>query len=156
MTIDLIAADVAREYGFDPEMNDVRELVANVGGRVSLLDAPDERQLIGGSLTINGPRDFDIYLSPITGRLRDNFTIAHELGHYFLHSGTPPGSKAGQFGRYGDNGLEREANKFAASLLMPRERFRQLMDQFGRSPAILASCFDVSPRAAEVRLSSLG
>lgn len=104
---------------------------------------------------VEGHGYFHIFLSPNTGRLRDNFTIAHELGHYFLHTGTPEGSQPGQFGRYGDTLRERQANRFAAALLMPQARFRELATRFNRNIPVLAGCFKVSPRAAEVRLESL-
>ena len=59
------------------------------------------------------------------GRVR--FTIAHELGHYYLHrdylrSGHSHSSQV-DF-RSGDE-MEQEADEFAASLLMPMELFRK-------------------------------
>ena len=154
--IEARAEAVAARYDFDPEVCDVQALAAGLGGRVHLLRSPDERQLESGSLDVLGPGNFDIYLSPYTGRLRDNFTIAHELGHYFMHTGNPPGARTGGFGRYGDGINERQANRFAAALLMPRRRFRELAARYDRNVVALASCFSVSPKAAEVRLSSLG
>jgi hypothetical protein len=155
-TIEDRAEAAATQFGFDPETEEVQALVRRIGGRINLLQLPDERQLDGGSLAVRGPGDLDIYLSPYTGRLRDNFTIAHELGHYFLHTGTPPGTNGGVFGRYGDDIRERQANRFAAALLMPRTRFLQLADRYANNEVTLASCFNVSPKAAQVRLISLG
>lgn len=153
--IEARAAEVAERYGFDPELDDVRDLVAHIGGRIHVLTSPDQRQLEGGSLTVAGEGDFDLYLSPTTGRLRDNFTIAHELGHYFLHTGERAGTVPGTFGRYGDTPEERQANRFAAALLMPKDRFLELARHYGDDKVALANCFTVSPRAAEVRLQSL-
>ena len=46
---------------------------------------------------------------------RRYFTIAHEFGHILMHEG-----------RAQDEKLDREANQFAASLLLPHERFCSL------------------------------
>ena len=61
---------------------------------------------------------------------RRRFTIAHEIGHWQLHRDSTRGvfcrESSGADGE-GDDGapdLEREANEFAAALLMPRELMR--------------------------------
>lgn len=61
------------------------------------------------------------------GRVR--FTVAHELGHYYLEehrqyllSGVWHGSRTGFVS---DNRVEREADQFAAALLMPADLFCQ-------------------------------
>ncbi len=54
--------------------------------------------------------------------LRKQFSIAHELGNYFLH--TRPGGRLQCRADALDTGrTEREANAFAAELLMPRRRW---------------------------------
>lgn len=154
--IEALASRIARDYNFDPESSDVREFVKSIGGQIETLADPDSHQLESGSLVVISPQNFCIYLSPFTGRLRDNFTIAHETGHYFLHSGNPPGSNGIRIGRFGDDLLERQANRFAAALLMPRGRFLEVADLVNDDVTVLAGRFNVSPRAAEVRLQSLG
>lgn len=60
---------------------------------------------------------------------RVNFTVAHELGHFFLtshhdylkHGGKPHGSRS-EF--ISDNNSEREADAFAAGLLLPTFLFK--------------------------------
>jgi hypothetical protein len=60
---------------------------------------------------------------------RVNFTVAHELGHFFLtshhdylkHGGKPHGSRS-EF--VSDNNSEREADAFAAGLLLPTFLFK--------------------------------
>ena len=62
---------------------------------------------------------------------RHNFTFAHELGHYFMEH-PPSFSSDGQSGfkctnndiEYEQKPRETEANKFAAELLMPEDRFK--------------------------------
>lgn len=58
---------------------------------------------------------------------RVNFTLSHELGHFYLHreyllSGRSHGSKS-DF--RSTNEMEQEADEFAAALLMPLELFRK-------------------------------
>ncbi|WP_081062338.1 MULTISPECIES: ImmA/IrrE family metallo-endopeptidase [Burkholderia] len=64
----------------------------------------------------------------IPGRI--NFTLGHELGHYFLHRTTRDTFTCGQLETLGYNEgaskkQEAEANKFASFLLMPADDFRQ-------------------------------
>jgi Zn-dependent peptidase ImmA (M78 family) len=96
-------------------------------------------------------------------RVRQRFTIAHELGHALLHA-----KQASLFvddvqalRRDGSHSLEEvEANRFAAELLMPEESVRQLVKQrydlydeaFMNQ---LARLFDVSSQAFSTRLVSL-
>ncbi|MEV0805717.1 ImmA/IrrE family metallo-endopeptidase [Micromonospora sp. NPDC050200] len=51
---------------------------------------------------------------------RDRFTLAHELGHLVLHTFRP---------RLPDNIAEDEANRFAAALLVPYHRARELFSE---------------------------
>lgn len=98
-------------------------------------------------LAYHPPGTWAIFVAPGRGRGRRRFSIAHELGHYLLHrdliaAGMAPGPQH-----------EREANEFAAELLMPEEVIRraevnQLAELTGR--------FLVSRTALQVRLERLG
>ena len=71
-----------------------------------------------------------IYNQAITSPGRINFTIAHELGHYFMHRLCfPDGLECGQqdIVRWDSEyrQIEAQANEFAASLLMPLDDFRR-------------------------------
>lgn len=56
------------------------------------------------------------------GLQRQRFTVAHELGHYFLHRELRNTFVDETFARSGNtNQIEREANAFAAALLMPKK-----------------------------------
>lgn len=99
-----------------------------------------------------------------TGRRR--FTIAHELGHWCLHhQGTAHGRSA-QWCRPTDVGpevikvtsdrrIEAEANRFAASLLMPEAQVRSEAEQAHLNIPLLAKRFGVSVRAMQIRLETL-
>ena len=99
---------------------------------------------------------------------RKFFTIAHELGHFVLHKN--------HIKKQSDNKLldgtmyrrsckdmddkEKEANQFAAIILMPKTIFRneynKCMDKNIEPVAHLATIFDVSEAAIAVRAGFLG
>jgi Zn-dependent peptidase ImmA (M78 family) len=86
--------------------------------------------------------------------LRDNFTIAHELGHYILHSDF--GKKPAVFKRCGSDRLECEANWFAGAFLMPEEEFKKVFLENNMSVLLTAAYFDVSEKAVKIRKDKLG
>lgn len=90
---------------------------------------------------------------------RRRFTAAHELGHYIYHRDLL-GDGVGDNRAYRADGTdrpnanirpihERQANSFAANVLMPRHR---LSDVAGESTATLATRFCVSQAAMKIRL----
>lgn len=145
------AAKVAEKLNYKPG-DDLIALVRKLGGRIETADWSEVGST--GSITVNGPRDFTISLSPLSGNRRDRFTIAHELGHYVLHS------KIGKISplsvkRDGSDRIEWEANWFAAGFLMPEAEFHRLVGE-GWSDAWMAVHFDVSEAAVGVRRAGLG
>jgi Zn-dependent peptidase ImmA (M78 family)/DNA-binding XRE family transcriptional regulator len=90
---------------------------------------------------------------------RQRFTIAHELGHHLLrhhdrfHVDLSAHTEVGEPPGY--NWLhEREANEFAADLLMPAAMVRREATE-AKSPRTLARRFQVSPMAMSYRLVNL-
>jgi Zn-dependent peptidase ImmA (M78 family) len=90
---------------------------------------------------------------------RQRFTAAHELGHYIYHRDLL-GEGVGDNRAYRAEGTkidnpnirpihERQANSFAANVLMPRHR---LVDVAGESTEALATRFNVSKQAMAIRL----
>lgn len=87
--------------------------------------------------------------------VRQRFTVAHELGHFALgHEDAP--RDAGNFQSSGDL-RERQANKFAAELLMPASLVTHYY-QSGLADSVetLANIFGVSKDAMGYRLINLG
>jgi Zn-dependent peptidase ImmA (M78 family) len=152
--------DLAIEEAEEGELRGRRLLDAIVrltNGAIEVVEDPSEQESEGGSLVIREESDFTIALSPFTTPLRDNFTIAHELGHYFLHYylQTPRPKTPISFTRYGAGPIEWQANRFAAALLMPANEFRSRHREFGGDEFILAGHFEVSRPAVQVRSQSL-
>jgi len=63
----------------------------------------------------------DVYENAWEGNGRDRFTVAHELGHYFLHTGIPMARAVPEATVKPFRLSEPQANQFAAELLMPRQ-----------------------------------
>ena len=89
------------------------------------------------------------------GERRRRFTVAHEIGHFVLHPERVR-SERGGVTNWGSRDLEREADTFAAELLMPEHLVRQLVLEEGADPGRLADRFDVSVQAMTIRLARLG
>jgi len=98
-----------------------------------------------------------IYVNKKNAYVRRRFTIAHELGHYFLHH-----ENSNEFGYMDLRSTKRtheetEANRFAEELLMPEDELRlehaKLMFPTAER---LSEIFQVSKQAMKYRLSRLG
>ncbi|MCB9440825.1 MAG: ImmA/IrrE family metallo-endopeptidase [Mycolicibacterium sp.] len=103
----------------------------------------------------------DIFLNNEHSPVRQRFTCAHELGHYFaiLNRGDKaPESyvfRRDRLASCGVDGDEIYANQFAANLLMPDHAVRELAGQ-GRDVIEIAREFHVSVEAASHRMKNLG
>jgi Zn-dependent peptidase ImmA (M78 family) len=116
-----------------------------------------------------------ILVNGLHASVRQNFSTAHELGHYFLHRATSPvfvDSKNGAqvFFRDGKAAAgthyqEIEANAFAAELLMPEREVRKVfpekisameLDYYEEKIGELAKDWQVSKSALTIRLNRLG
>jgi len=96
-----------------------------------------------------------IVLRGASSEHRRRFTVAHEIGHFVLHPQRLAPERGG-----GVNAAwqaqEREADQFAAELLMPERLVREAVVQHGPDVGRLADRFDVSRKAMQVRLRGLG
>ncbi|MEA4858332.1 MAG: ImmA/IrrE family metallo-endopeptidase [Solidesulfovibrio sp.] len=128
---------------------EVLRLVQKLNGTVNINGGAEE------TLNVNPDKTFVINLPKNTSSVRDVFTIAHELGHFFLHTNFKREGTA-KFNRYGSSRSETEANWFAAELLMPRDRFIEVALESGFDHRMIATHFGVSGAAVRVRMSVLG
>jgi Zn-dependent peptidase ImmA (M78 family) len=99
------------------------------------------------------------------GTTRARFTIAHELGHYFLDShriGLMRGLLQPHLSRNNEESysrIEREADYFASCLLMPETRFKSFVQGRKFNFQLLrdvSAHFHVSLTAAAIRFSAIG
>jgi Zn-dependent peptidase ImmA (M78 family) len=110
---------------------------------------------------------FEIYLNEQkAGTRRQRFTLAHEFGHFFLHQDAIKQYKSLDRGdlcdvtdkkeRSNKVKMEKEANNFAAAILMPSRQFiKYFYEQKGLINRV-ADYFLVSIDAAQIRAAKLG
>ena len=151
--IDEYASRVARSLDFGPG-NNIETLIERFGGSVRYDDPSDiAMSNNGGTIWVHGKNDFEIVLPNTTSPRRDRFTLAHEFGHYLLHS--KQGQQPLVANRTGSDRAEWEANWFAAGFLMPKSELEKAIKSTN-SPILLADLFQVSTKAMQIRLSSIG
>lgn len=111
---------------------------------------------------------FRITLNAETTRLRQRFTLAHELGHYMFHRhligdglDDAKGYRSTNAGKYHNINIgpeeEAEANQFAVNLLMPMEIVKREWARHGKKTddatiQAVADKFDVSRGGMRIRL----
>lgn len=151
--IDAVIQDLQLRLGFSyPEMSildlaksagvQVYEVDLSQAGASGVIQYDDEEQK-------TNPR---IYLNSNMSPQRKVFTLAHELGHHFLHKGEK--WRLDTFDYSNDDQItkeESEANYFAASILVPKKLLLYRM-QKGDSIAQLAEYFKVSVPVIENRI----
>lgn len=145
-------AAVGLNNGFD-----LPSLVSRNGGTIEYIGMFDDDQT--DAIVVEPDRSFVIHLSSETGALRDNFTIAHELGHLLLHwpkvrkAHSGSGMRATRRVDESQDSLVRcewEANWFASAFLMPEAEFREAYRK-----GIASETFGVTQAAVEVRAKTL-
>lgn len=103
-----------------------------------------------------------IYINRNDSKQRQIFTIAHELGHFFLHRDEKdefidsPFIYREETNRFAE--MEIEANEFAGNLVMPEKEIRSLVDienYDDNDVRRLANHFNVSLMALQVRLNNI-
>lgn len=126
--INAIASSFGSEHAHKPG-SDLSTIVTKIGGKVyssSVFDGGDFPACIA-LMVVNGvpiiKKDF------CCGPRRDQFDIAHNLGHYvlhFLYRKTVLGEHELQLQapRYGTDKADREANYFARVLMMPEISYK--------------------------------
>ena len=131
----------------------IGELAEKLGLNVEFLDLPSGQsgKLEGGTIYVN-----DSYSGT-----RNLFTIAHEIGHYIINLKKDKSFSKNRFDdkrEYTEEELEeeKEANNFAAELLMPKEKFKQIFIQNKGDLIKISNYFGVSRVACEYRAMNLG
>lgn len=131
----LEAAIVAEQWLSDKTPEDAFpinciQIADSLGIKVRGAKLPNDFQ---GALFVNAAFTAIIYNENIKEEGRKNFTIAHEIGHFFLHSNRDEVKCSiedmGEFSisPHGKE-IEKEANEFAAHLLMPESDMVPLIE----------------------------
>lgn len=145
--VDMMLAQLDMEY---PESS-LLDIINALGIKVYITDLGKFSNTVSGILD-REQLPIKIYLNKNHSKTRQAFTLAHELGHHALHK---KGNKY-RIDYYdyfnADNAEETEANYFAACLLVPEHKLRQLLRETNDIKAI-AEYFGVSTAVINVRLN---
>ncbi len=159
--IDSLTQDILDSFHIQVPIQDMDELVHSLGGSIQT-----DFSYADGAVVKVGD-SFRILLSPFQDEKRRRFTIAHELGHLFLHMGYL--TNAELWGRQeenmyhqrlGSSEKEYQANEFAAAFLMPKNEYLKKLNEFVIGNKVntskIAEYFNVSVEAASNRGKFLG
>jgi hypothetical protein len=157
-----LAENIRGALGIAGDMFDMDELVAGLGGEIIYAD----NCICEEKIVKTGCGSFAVYIDGTATGRRRRFAAARELGHLFMHMqyGNDEWDrfKAGEChkppGRH--MALEEEANAFAAALLMPADKFREIAVKTSADgyyhPEKIAEYFDTYGEAAVFRGKNLG
>ncbi|WP_334090070.1 ImmA/IrrE family metallo-endopeptidase [Helicobacter typhlonius] len=154
-----LAEDVLEFYSNKQYPVKVLSIAHNLG--LQVFKTTFSRDDVSGMLKA---REAKIYIAESDGIRRQRFSIAHEIGHYVLHyKGNIFAEKEekkhisyrNNLSSLGFSIKEIEANFFAANLLMPQDRVKELYEQ-GFSLYEIADFFQVSYTAMAHRFDFLG
>lgn len=127
-----IADIITQSLDIKAPIEDMEELVTRLRGNVERKkDLPECAE--GRIFKVKD--SFVIQIPEYKNKNRERFTIAHELGHLFLHMGYLIDddlwnrSNEQDFFRRDFGEVEYQAHEFAAALLMPREEFYKKMNE---------------------------
>lgn len=147
--IDGILLQAEKTYPED-NLEDIIESYDNIC--MAEYDFKDDSSIISGAIAYTESGKTIIYINKVLSPTRKTFTLAHEFGHFILHNGQNK-FRLDFVDRYNnkDSHDEAEANYFAASLLMPKERFLRACEVFSWRDDLIARFFGVSVIAVRVR-----
>lgn len=161
--INNFASDIIKAFDIDVPIKDIQEVVEKLGGSLKFDDSLGYGR--DGKIEKDGD-SFVIIASPYQTEERLNFTIAHEIGHLFLHMGYRVHKELWNkqdncnYYRGGSSEKEYQANEFAAAFLMPENKYKEIMDKHTTGKIVhtgeIAREFNVSPIAATNRGKWLG
>lgn len=148
------AEELLRAAGVEDEIPVPLEKVAAHLGYKCLGFTSDEN-----TKDISGVIDYAnkaIYVNQSESLNRQRFTMAHEIGHAVLHIADGPGMvDLRQSIDHPQNQKEKEANQFAAALLMPREPFLMEWSKTSSTVDGVSAIFGASKQAVEIRSKNL-
>lgn len=142
---------------------DLHELASDLGLKVKKsFDLEDD---IAGMIECDDNDTHTIFVNALQHPNRQRFTLAHEIGHFLLHRSLigdglddTKAYRSTDAGKY-YNGLvgpqeETEANKFAASALMPSHLIDKYQEEGITEASELAKKLQVSEQAMKIRLAN--
>jgi Zn-dependent peptidase ImmA (M78 family) len=137
----------------------VFEIITDIGLLLEIRPLEDH---VSGWIELTDQNTYKIVVNSTHAPTRQRFTAAHELGHFLYHRDLL-GAGTGDTRAYRTEASplpnakirprhERQANSFAANLLMPLETIQQLIAAGVQDVATMAERLGVSEEAMKIRL----
>ena len=154
--VDSIIKNAQEKGYYSGNSLNIESVIKNIDDNIEVRYLPMEPNESGSFKYENGK--WIIGVNQNHHKNRQKFTLAHELGHYILHREKNINIVDTTFFRNNNtDSIEFMANEFAAKLLMPEEKVRDLVDRQGiKNIGDLAEKFGVSASAMKYRIVSLG
>lgn len=162
--IDNLAEKIINAYNIQIPIIDMKEVIKSIGGRIMYKN--NYYELINGNIIKTHDRKFDILLPILNKNSNNNFTIAYNLGHIFLHMGYRTDFLLWnkiiidkQY-KFISSKQEKQSEYFALSLLMPKNIFLKIFCKYSDDNTVdmteVANYFNVSISQSRRRASFLG
>jgi Zn-dependent peptidase ImmA (M78 family) len=156
------AEEVLKKYGINKPLIDVFDIAQSEGIQIVYFQPQNstDEDISGFFYKDADTKIKKIYINKLDSAPRQVYTVAHELGHYFL--GHKPNEysvllRQAVYAAKKDD-AEKEADKFAAELLMPKKMIETIKREYkltNNDELILSQLFGVSQKAMHNRLDSL-
>lgn len=154
--IDAIIDGVSQRLGVSYPENSLLDFAEKAGVQVIETDLHNITASPSGAILYEEPAQKSKPTIFIQADMPDNrkiFTLAHELGHHFLHEGDKLRVDDLDYSKDDKDTLEEsQANYFAASLLVPKDLFEKKLQE-DLSIDRLAEFFQVSPVVIRNRIA---
>lgn len=165
----LLAEDIASKYNPSGLSPFPYEKITDENKDLEIVSAEINQGISGAIIFLDKEKVFRIIVNKNKPQTRQNFTIAHEIGHYFLHKDKIKTNDNllvdGENSLDGSGALfrldvaemtqiETEANNFAAALIMPTKLVQDAWLSI-KNIEECANIFNVSVSAMSIRLERL-
>lgn len=148
-----LASDKLIQYKVSDTVVPIFEIAEAEGLSVKVITMPDRLKGVSGFLD---PTERTIYVNAEDAPTRQRFTVAHELGHYLLEHDPAKYGVLLRFPEFnGEDEEEKEANCFAANLLVPKESLKEVLKKYSltnEDEPVLAQLFGVSKAVIRFRM----
>ena len=158
--INNLAEDIIDIYKIHIPINNINDVVITLGGYIE-----ENKDICDSAIRKQNDR-FVIYIPSSYSAERKQFAIAQELGHLFLHMGYKISQKLWDKQKNmvcyeSKSPLEEyQANDFADALLMPKDIYKKVLEQYTTGNKVqtakIAEYFGASVSTAYSRGKSLG
>jgi hypothetical protein len=143
--------EIAEKYFYSSGFGeDIIKFVNSIGGYVHFLPIDYK---IEHSLIVKRKDKFDIFIHDCLGLARTKHSIAHELGHYVLHSNF--GEQPIIAEPYGKSIIESEANWFAMAFLMPQKEFKEELLRRNQNIDLICSLHNFKEQIVKARVDEI-